>query len=170
MALSSIARAIAEVEGYFKPGTVAARLNNPGNLVYVGQQGATPAPITGADGRVRTFARFASPEAGEAALDRDLALKAGRGLTIEQTIQAWLGNTTVKNAEGDPILYTHLVASRLGVSPSTPLADVLFGEGTGVQWASSFPSLEALGVNGEVAVYAGLGIAAAVIVSTMLSD
>lgn len=126
--LSPVARAIAKVEGYFstaKRRTVAQRLNNPGNLIYRGQRGAKPEPVIGTDKKVRTFARFESAAAGELALERDLWAKANRGLTLEETIQVWLGNTKVKNAEGDPVLYTELVASQLGVDPETPLRSLL---------------------------------------------
>ena len=127
MPLSPVAEAIAHVEGWFNQGppTVAQINNNPGNLIYAGQRGARPAPVVGPDGKTRIFAAWATPAEGEAALERDLQAKAKLGFSLERTIQAWLGNTKVANAEGDPVLYTSIVAARVGADPSTPLADLL---------------------------------------------
>lgn len=60
-----------------KPGTsVAERHNNPGNLVFAGQRGATVGETVAG----HTFARFKSTEEGVAALYRQLQLYQKRGI------------------------------------------------------------------------------------------
>lgn len=115
MDTTALAQAIARQEGYGIPGSVATRLNNPGNLVYVGQSGATPVRVTGADGKVRTFASWPTPDEGWAGLVRDLELKASRGMDLQAIINAWApasdGNNTTK--------YYLNVARFLGIDTDT---------------------------------------------------
>ncbi len=73
--LATIAATIQQVEGYY-PGSLAYQNNNPGNLIYVGQAGAT----LGAGG----FAAFPSYDAGYQALLNQIQNYANRGLTIDQ--------------------------------------------------------------------------------------
>jgi hypothetical protein len=64
------------------PGSKAARFNNPGNILD-------------AAGNER---RYATPEEGQAALERDLAIKMRRGLkTVDAIITAYEGNGKFKN-------------------------------------------------------------------------
>lgn len=113
--VSTIASTIQQVEGYIPPnaqypnGTLAYQNNNPGNLRYVGQAGATQ----GAGG----FAKFPSYDAGVAALQNQIQIYAGQGLTIQQMM-----NIYAPASDGnDPNSYANTIASALGVSADTPL-------------------------------------------------
>jgi hypothetical protein len=120
--IEKLAEAIATMEGFYKPGSVANRLNNPGNLVYAGQRFAKARPITGADGKVRTYCKFEEAEEGWKAMHRQLRLFAGRGLTLLETIQKW----APREDGNDPDGYAAFVARRLGsVDLETPLREII---------------------------------------------
>lgn len=85
--------------------------NNPGNLKFVGQEGAT----MGESG----FARFESPEAGYAALQQQISLDASRGQTLSQFINKYAPPT-----ENDTALYIQQAQQQLGVSANTPLTQI----------------------------------------------
>jgi hypothetical protein len=122
--IERIAHAIAAEEGDFTRGTVPNRLNNPGDLIFMKQAGAVPHAIKGADGRVRVFCEFATPEDGLQALYKDLRLKAARGLTLRQTIRAW----APASDGNDPKSYLAFVCKQLGgVDPDIKLS-TLIGE------------------------------------------
>jgi hypothetical protein len=113
----AVASTIQTVEGWF-PGSVSYRLNNPGNLLYAGQPGAVPHPITGSDGKVRTFAEFSSVAAGQQALDNQIALDASRGLTISQFAQKY----APAQDSNDPTSYAARIAAAAGLSVNDPLS------------------------------------------------
>ena len=119
-AAGTIASTIQKVEGYY-PGTLAYTNNNPGNLIFVGQAGASP----GAGG----FASFPTYDAGYQALLNQIQNYANRGLTIDQMMNIYApaldskGNPTGNN----PTLYANTIANSLGVSTSTTVADALSG-------------------------------------------
>jgi len=71
--VENIARAIATFEGFFKPGTLAERNNNPGNLR---SWGSTPIQ----DG----YAHFATADKGWAALRHQVRLNISRGLSLRE--------------------------------------------------------------------------------------
>ena len=119
----TLAEAIAKQEGFGNSGNLPTRLNNPGDLTYQGQAGATPYTVIGDDGVSRTFAQFQTPDAGWQALDNQLNLDAGRGLTISQEIAKWAPASDGNNPTG----YTANVASWTGLDPSTSVADALAG-------------------------------------------
>jgi len=131
---ATIAGVIQQQEGYY-PGTLAYQNNNPGNLIYAGQTGATQ----GAGG----FAKFSSYQDGLNALNNQLQLYAGRGLTISDMMNVYAPATQAGN---NPTLYASRIAGALGVSPDTRLLDL-----TGSP-ASSSPDL--LGTN----VYSDAGL------------
>ena len=79
--LEQLKRAIATQEGFFRPGTVPARLHNPGDLMFAHQHGSQPCDIHGKDGKVRTYAEFPDDTHGWAALEAQIRLDAARGLT-----------------------------------------------------------------------------------------
>lgn len=85
--------------------------NNPGNLRYVGQAGATQ----GEGG----FARFSSPQAGYQALKNQISLDASRGLTLSQFINKYA--PPIENATS---VYLSQISSRLGVNPSTKISSI----------------------------------------------
>ncbi len=68
--LNRIMMAIGRMEGIGIPHSVAARCNNPGNLVYRGQPGAAPYEVTGSDGKVRVYAKFATLQEGLHAMEQ----------------------------------------------------------------------------------------------------
>lgn len=103
---------------------VAERLNNPGNLIYAGQRGATPFPVVGADGKTRVFAKWNTKEEGEAGLERQLRVDALRGHTIKSLARKWLGGSPLPTAEGNPTVYAVNIAARLKVPVDTPIAQV----------------------------------------------
>lgn len=130
--VQTIAGVIQQQEGYY-PGTPAYQNNNPGNLIYAGQAGATP----GAGG----FARFATYDDGMNALQNQLQLYASRGLTIQGMMNVY---APAAQAGNNPTLYAANIAGALGVSPDTKLLD-LAGGGS----ADSSPSPD---------VYTGSGV------------
>jgi hypothetical protein len=80
--IQRLAEAIARYEGFYVPGSVPQRLNSPGDLIFARQPGAKPHPITGRDGKVRTYAEFPTSDAGWEALRRQIRLDVRRGLTL----------------------------------------------------------------------------------------
>ena len=105
---NTIAATIQQVEGYY-PGTLAYQNNNPGNLIFVGQAGATK----GAGG----FAKFATYDDGKQALDDQIQLYAARGMSIQDMMNVYAPASDGNN----PTAYAAQIASALGVSPSTNL-------------------------------------------------
>lgn len=89
----------------------AERNNNPGNLEFRGQRGATPE-----DGSGR-FAKFGSAEEGVAALARQLQLYGSRGInTIEKIISKY-----APPSENNTAAYVNAMVNRLGVASTKEL-------------------------------------------------
>jgi len=112
------AQAIAQFEGFNTAGTVAARNNNPGNLKFAGQAGATGQDSSG-------FAIFPSTAAGWQALYNQLSAYVSEfpGFSLLQIMAHYLGQPTpTTNSQGNAFTYASFVASALGVDPSTTLA------------------------------------------------
>lgn len=126
--LQTLAQAIQTQEGYY-PGSLAYQNNNPGNLVYAGQAGATQ----GAGG----FADFTSYQAGLNALYSQLnlystgacAVCGGQPLTIQQMADIY---APAGQGSNNPTVYAQNMANALGVSPDTLLADALSGSSAGL--------------------------------------
>ena len=74
--LEELIAAIERQEGFPKPGTLPTRLNNPGDLIWANQRGATPHAVTGADKKVRIFASFTTLALGILALKVQIAIDA----------------------------------------------------------------------------------------------
>lgn len=85
--------------------------NNPGNLKFVGQTGATPGE--------KGFAKFETPEAGYSALRDQIERDAGRGLTLGGYI-----TKAGPPSENDTAGYIGSAVKALGVSADTPLKDI----------------------------------------------
>jgi hypothetical protein len=113
--IQTIAATIQQVEGYY-PGSLAYTNNNPGNLIYVGQAGATP----GAGG----FAAFPSYDAGYQALQNQIQNYANRGLTIDQMMAIY---APAGQGSNNPSSYAATIANNLGVSTDTPLSAAIAG-------------------------------------------
>ena len=92
---------------------LAALNNNPGNLRFAHQAGAT----SGVGG----FAHFDSPEAGYQALLHQIQLDASRGYTLGQYITKY-----APPSENDTALYIEQACQSLGIDANTPLANVDF--------------------------------------------
>lgn len=96
---------------YIPTGTLADKNNNPGNLRFVGQAGATQG-----DGG---FAKFNTPEDGWLALQNQIRLDQSRGLTLAQFVEKYAPST-----ENDTNLYIQQMSQWLGVDPNVPLASL----------------------------------------------
>jgi hypothetical protein len=120
---SSVIQAIITQEGTC-PSPAACQRNNPGNLVYAGQPGASGTP-----GQLATFDTY---EDGYNALVNQLNLYAagtcgacnGQPQTIASTFQIYAPGSVPGN---NPTIYANNVANAVGVDPNTPLASVLTG-------------------------------------------
>lgn len=116
--VDSIAQAIQTQEGYY-PGSLAYRNNNPGNLVYAGQPGATP----GAGG----FAAFSSYSAGYSALENQINLDFTRGTdvngkpinTVADLISSW-----APPSENNTAAYIASVSSQTGIPADASLSSL----------------------------------------------
>jgi hypothetical protein len=105
--VQTIAQVITQTEG------ANPSLNNPGNLMYAGQAGAT-ATSSG-------LAQFDSLADGQAALANQIQIYAGRGDTISQMMATYAPASIPGN---NPTAYAGYVADALGVSPDTALTDL----------------------------------------------
>jgi hypothetical protein len=120
MGSTSLANAIFRQEGTIDasgnwvPSSLGYRLNNPGNLNYAGQPGASPSGQGNG-----SEAQFATMDQGIAATNAQLALDASRGLTISQEFTKW--------ATGNNAAYIADVSDWTGYDPSTPISTVLAG-------------------------------------------
>ena len=84
----NVTEAQAKARGIHFP-TLPQLLNNPGDLIFVGQHQAVPYAVKGADGRTRVYCKFPDIETGFADCDFQVSLFAGRNLTVQQTINKW---------------------------------------------------------------------------------
>lgn len=97
-----------------KPGTsVAERHNNPGNLVFAGQRGATVGETVAG----HTFARFQSTEEGVAALYRQLQLYQKRGI---DTLAEIMG-VYAPEGSNDTSAYIKALSKATGLDPNQQL-------------------------------------------------
>lgn len=103
---------VLDASGNWIPSSLGYRLNNPGNLNFAGQPGASPTTMgNGSEAQFDTLAE------GIAATDRQLALDASRGLTLSQRLSTW--------ATGNKAAYVANVSTWLGVDPNIPLSQLL---------------------------------------------
>lgn len=124
------------VGSFAKPGTLAERNNNPGNLRFIGQEGATP----GQGG----FAAFPTLEAGLQALQNDLTAKltgkSRTGLNGNSTIQELMNVYAPKGDGNDPTTYANNLARELGVSTNTKIGTLMPRIGELTQAIAKFES------------------------------
>lgn len=112
---STLANAIVRQEGY---NAALAPLNNPGNLIYAKQAGATPVTIGGT-----TWASWPTYQAGYNALLNQIALDASRGLTISDFTAKYAPKCNLPVCAGnDPVTYANNISAAVGLSPSDPLS------------------------------------------------
>ena len=129
LAFSDLARLIFRQEGTlnadgsWNTSSLGYRLNNPGNLVYAGQPGAHPQTAYDPGmGQQQTYAQFDSLDAGIAATQRQLALDASRGATIQSRFSGPGAWSTANQAA-----YVANISAWAGVDPSTPLSSLASG-------------------------------------------
>lgn len=117
--VDKIAEAIARMEGYFQPGSLAQRNNNPGNLRSWGSR-----PIVGG------YAKFETPEEGWAALKQQIRRNIDRGLNLLEFFSGkpgvYAGYSPAAD-RNDPVNYARFVARQAGIDVTTPLKDLLGG-------------------------------------------
>ena len=154
-AMQTAASAIQTQEGFY-PGSIAYTDNNPGNLMYAGQPGATAGP--------GGFAVFDSYQDGLQALYNQLNLYAtgacaacgGEPLTIAQMTAIY---APASQAGNNPTVYADNIASALGVDPDTSLADALGGTDVTSTDQSSASTVDFSGTSTLViAAAVGLGL------------
>jgi hypothetical protein len=150
-AVDAIASAIQTQEGYY-PGSLAYQNNNPGNLVYAGQPGASP----GAGG----FARFSSYDLGLQAMKNQIQLDADRGTDVNgnptTTLAQLIGSWAPPSQNNTPA-YVSAVSSATGFDPDAPLSSLgagsLFPSDAGFDLSSiadSTVDLSSLGLSSQV--------------------
>lgn len=99
-----------------KSSRIAYVHNNPGNLKYVGQEGAhqgEPAEDGG------YWAAFETPEEGVAALGRQVEVDAGRGQTVREFISKY-----APPGSNDTEQYIAQASQALGADPNAKLSDI----------------------------------------------
>lgn len=120
--VESLSNAIARFEGYFVPGSVAQRNHNPGNLRSgPGAIGTDP----------RGYAVFPDDETGFAALQNQVALNIGRGLTLNEFFGGKPGvypGYAPAADQNKPQQYAATVAGWLGIDPNAVLSGVSPGD------------------------------------------
>lgn len=137
--------------GQWNTGSLGYRLNNPGNLNYAGQPGCHATTMgNGLEAQCDTL------DAGIQATENQLNLDASRGLTLAQRLQTW--------ATGNPSAYVQNVSTWLGVSPDTPLSQLVGQDSASSGLDTSSGSDSQGSVDTQVAglspmAWAGLGIA-----------
>jgi hypothetical protein len=145
-ALNALAQAIQTQEGYY-PGSVAYTNNNPGNLVYVGQPGATPG--------VGGFAAFSSYSAGLQALENQIQLDAVRGTDVNgnpvNTMGDLISSWAPASAGNNTPAYIASVTAQTGYSASDNLLSLgtaASSDSTAVFTTSDYPGDLADAVSG----------------------
>ena len=133
--ISTVASAIQQIEGWYLPGTpgypagsLSYRNNNPGNLTFANQPGATPVQVC--NPTCTTFADFDTVADGQAALDNQIEVMASRGETIQQAINIYAPAAAGNN----PQTYAAQIAAASGLTVNDPLSAAL---GTGSAPASA---------------------------------
>jgi hypothetical protein len=107
---------IQTIEGWY-PGSKSYQNNNPGNLKFADQPGASGADSQG-------FARFPDYQTGMAALHKQIALDASRGLSIQDFAKKY-----APSQDGnDPTSYAAQLAKAAGRKPTDPLGNGAFDE------------------------------------------
>lgn len=114
-----IAQAIALMEGFYIPGSLAQRNNNPGNLRTWGSL-----PTSGG------YAVFPTATAGWDALKRQVQLNINRGLTLEEFFAGKpgvYGGYAPAADKNDPGGYARFVAGKTGIPLGIPISQAPSG-------------------------------------------
>lgn len=115
--IESIAEGIANMEGFFTPGNIAARQNNPGNLRSWGSM-----PI------VNGYAAFPTADAGWQALYAQIEKNINRGLTLEEFFGGkpgvYGGYSPAGDGSNKPSRYAEYVSKVAGIPSNVPLSSL----------------------------------------------
>lgn len=142
--LRDFAEAIARQEGFYTPGSAAARNNNPGNLMDYSYYQQT--------GEFR-LATYPTVEDGWNALEAQIQRDANRGLTVEQFTAKY---APAGHGDNNPQIYANNLSSWLpGLTVDMKLSDWLSG---GVPDNGSNDSFLS-DTGGEMTSLLGIGIA-----------
>jgi len=95
---------------------IAKSHNNPGNLKYAGQAGATEGEPAKGGGH---WARFETPEAGYEAIRKQIDSDAATGMSVRSFIEKY----APKDDGNDTEAYVAAAAKTLGVDPASPLGE-----------------------------------------------
>jgi len=162
-AVDSIAAGIQTQEGYY-PGSRSYRNNNPGNLRFAGQPGASSDP----DG----FAVFGSYSQGLQALKNQISLDVSRRSdvngrpisTLSDLLSSW-----APPSENDTTAYIAAVSATTGIDPAAPLGSIpargayspdTLQAGAGFDLSAGLQKtvdLSAVGLPADVPVFAVIG-------------
>lgn len=118
-----ICSAIATQEGAFSPGTTPSVRNNPGDIRFFGQVGATRPDGTSA-GPIKPnepIAFFKTKALGVTALYRQVWLMVAEGMTLRQLISAWAPEADDNNTTA----YLSNVALWTGLAADIPILELL---------------------------------------------
>jgi hypothetical protein len=118
--MQSLMDAIAQMEGFNVSGSIAQRNNNPGNLRYAPTEVGSESTASG------TFATFATPEDGWAALQSYIENAMASGATLRSFIYTYAPPT-----ENDTSNYLNYLVSQVGIGADSLLSSL------GVQSAST---------------------------------
>jgi hypothetical protein len=114
--INAISEAIARMEGFHKPNSIAERNHNPGNLRSWGTR-----PI------VAGYAQFETDEDGWRALRRQVQKNIERGLTLYEFFagkhQVYAGYAPAAD-KNNPKRYAEFVAGQVGIAADVPLDEV----------------------------------------------
>lgn len=114
----SLDNAIATLEGYGKPGTIATDQNNPGNLIWDSWTANQPGAIGSG---LKGIAIFSDANSGFAAEDANVGHIASSGATLVDLANVWAPASVPGN---DPVAYAASLSKALGVPDSTPVSQV----------------------------------------------
>src|ERR1035437_5315208 len=128
--VQDLMNSIAQFEGYNVPGSIASRNNNPGNLRSGVNQIGSENTVSG------TFATFASPADGWAALQAQIDRQAGQGQTLRDFIYQYAPPT-----ENNTSSYLNNLVSSLGVGADSSLSDLGGSNGSVVGGTGDFSSV-----------------------------
>jgi hypothetical protein len=135
--ITALANAIQTMEGYY-PGSLAYTNNNPGNLVYAGQAGATKSCSKNG----YCYAAFPTYDDGYQALLNQIQGQAAQGQTLQQFIWQYAPPCPKAGQIPDPVTglcpdgtkgndtstYLTSLENATGASASTPLTNVISGD------------------------------------------
>jgi len=110
--VTKLAHLIAQEEGFYVPGSIPDRFNNPGDLRH--------SPHSFHSGDPNAIGQIDTPADGWADLERQLDLYALRGMTLEEAIYEFAPPT-----ENDTAEYLAYVCSGLKCDPQMLVSDAL---------------------------------------------